>query len=400
MPNFIYQAKDNQGKTVKDSLIAADTQEALQKLRLKYPLVLSLKEGKAGGALKGGQKIKPESLAQFSRQLATIVSSGTPLVRALRVLGKQFKEKALSLATQQIADYIESGSSFAEGLSRFPGIFPLFYINMVAAGEAGGMLNKILERLAVYLEKVSILRRKVSTAMIYPAAIISVAGIITGALVFLVIPRFKTIFTSLGGALPLPTQIVVSLSDWLRRFFPYLAAGLFLLGAALARYRAAPRGKLVFDRLKLRIPVIGEIIQKAAIARFSRTFATLLKGGVPILEALSISAKAVGNSAYESSLLKIRQEVRQGQRLAGELEKDACFPPLVVEMIGVGEESGELDSMLEKIAEAYEEEVDVACAGLVSLIEPLIIIFLGVVVGGIVVAMFLPILKITQMMGK
>lgn len=401
MPTFTYKARDAAGKTVKDKIVAQNSQDAVLKLRQNYPLLLSLTEEKPSRFFKkSGRKIKLELLAQFSRELATMVGTGTPLVKSLVILSKQFKEKTIASIARDLSSAIEAGSSFAESLSRFPLAFSPLFINMVAAGEASGMLNKILERLAVYLEKSALLIRKVKTAMIYPCAVIMVALIITSVLVLKVIPGFKTIFDSLGGQLPLPTRIVVGISDTVRHFFLLFAGSIFFLGILFFRYINTSGGKLRFDWLKLRFPVLGGLFQKVAIARFSRTLATLLKGGLPILEALNIVSKSIGNRVLEDSILRAREQVRQGKRLSGELEKEECFPPMVVEMIGVGEETGELDEMLDKIAQSYEEQVDVAAAGLVAIIEPFIIIILGVVVGGIVVAMFLPILKITELIGR
>jgi type IV pilus assembly protein PilC len=401
MPTFIFKARDNQGGIVSDEIIASSQEEALHNLRKNYTLVTSLKEQKAKSfQAKGSGKVDLDQLAQFSRELSTMVGTGTPLVRSLIILSRQFKEKTLAGIAKDLSISIESGSSFSEGLSKYPAVFSPLYINLIAAGETSGMLNKILERLAIYLEKTAMLVRKIKTAMIYPAVILVVTFIITSFLMLKVIPSFKNIFDSLGGQLPLPTQIVVKISEIMRHYFLYLIFFFILSGVILYRYMLTSSGKLNIDKLKLSLPLVGSLFQKVAIARFSRTLATLLRGGIPILEALNIVAKSVGNQVLEKAIQRSKEEVRRGQRLALELEKEKFFPPMVVEMISVGEESGELDNMLDKIAESYEEQVDVATAGLVSLIEPFIIIFLGTVVGGIVVSMFLPILKITQLINK
>lgn len=401
MPVFVYKAKDTEGKTVKDRISAQDTQAALAQLRINYPLIVSLEEEKSGGGRFGSRKkVKLEQLAQFSRQLATMVGSGTPLVKSLVILSKQFKERTIAGIANQLSSYIEGGGSFAEGLSKFPAVFSPLYVNLVAAGEASGMLNKILDRLAVYLEKTSVLLRKIKNAMIYPVAVIIVAIIISAILMIKVIPSFKDIFEGLGGELPMPTQVVIKISELTKKYFFFIILAGFFAGMLFTKYINTGRGRLWFDRLKLRIPVFGALFQKLAIANFSRTLATLLRGGLPILEALNIVSKSIGNRQLENSILQSMEAVRQGKRLSSELEKEKNFPPMVVEMISTGEEAGQLDEMFDKIADSYEEQVDITAAGLVSMIEPFIIVFLGVFVGGIVISMFLPILKMTQMVGR
>jgi type IV pilus assembly protein PilC len=401
MPVFTYKAKDTEGRTIKDKISAQDSQAALAQLRATYPLILSLDEEKSGAGRFGSKKkVKLEQLAQFSRELATMVGSGTPLVKSLIILSKQFKERTVASIARQLSTFIEGGGSFAEGLSRFPAVFSPLYVNLVAAGEASGMLNKVLDRLAVYLEKTSVLIRKIKNAMIYPVAVICVAVIIMAILMIKVIPSFKNIFEGLGGELPLPTQVVIKISELTKRFFFYIIVAGFLGGILFTRYINTGRGRLWFDRLKLSLPVFGTLFQKLAIANFSRTLATLLRGGLPILEALKIVSKSIGNRQLENSILQSMEAVRQGKRLSSELEKEKNFPPMVVEMISTGEETGQLDEMLDKIADSYEEQVDIAAAGLVSMIEPFIIVFLGVFVGGIVISMFLPILKMSQMVGR
>ena len=394
MPTFVYKAKDSEGKSVRDKIIAESYQDALFKLRENFPVIVSLKEEKEGGFFKKKEKIKLELLAQFSRELATMVGTGIPLVRGLVILSKQFKEKKLADIALQLSASIEGGNSFAESLARFPSIFSPLYINMVSAGEASGMLNKILERLATYLEKSALLLRKVRGAMVYPLVIVIVALIITSVLFLKVIPGFQAIFESLGGELPLPTQIIIGISNIVRRFFLLFIVSFFVLGILFFRYINTPSGKLKFDRLKLKIPVLGDLFQKVIIARFSSTLSTLLEGGLPILEGLTIISRAIGNRAVEKEIMEVREEVRRGKRLSEELRKKKYFPPMVVEMIGVGEESGELSEMLDKVAESYEEQVDIAISALVGIIEPFIIVFLGIVVGGIAISMFLPIFRI------
>ncbi len=399
MPVFVYKAKDSEGKTTKSIIEAPSYQEALSKLREEFSAVLLLKETKRKFA-KRIKKVSLDSLAQFSRELATMVGAGTPLVKSLTILGNQFKEKTLSEIAHDLAKYIEAGNSFADGLKKYPKVFSPLYINTVVAGETSGTLKDVLERLANYLENTSILLRKIKTAMIYPTAVVIVAIIITSFLVFKIIPGFKEIFENLGGELPLPTRIVIKVSDTFKKYF-FFIAGFFIISFLIfIRLINTSRGRFLFDKFKLKIPVLGPLFQKVAISRFSRTLGILLRSGVPILEALKIVSKAVGNKVLEESILKTLEEVRRGKTLAPNLEKSKIFPPMVIEMISVGEESGELENMLENIADSYDTQVDIATNNLVSLIEPFIIIFLGVVIGGIVVSMFLPILKITQLLGR
>ena len=401
MPTFTYKAKDISGKTVRDQVIAKDTNEALLSLRQKKLVVISIGQGERKGIFTPWSRgIKLKQIAQFSRQLATLVGAGMPLVKDLKVLANQNEDKQLRQITNSLCQHIEAGTSLSEALGNYPKVFGPLYINMVTAGEAGGALGDILERLATYLEKTDALVHRLKNALIYPAAVITVAIGITTFLVFVVIPRFKDIFLSLGGAkLPLPTQILISFSDFCRNYFLYFLAAVILLWIVIARYLNTSAGKFKFDTLKLRVPLLGPLLQKFSIARFSRTLATLLKSGVPILGSLEIVAKTAGNKVIEGGIMEIRRQVIQGQRIAPSMVKQRFFPQVVVEMVGVGEESGQLEPMLNKIAESYEAEVEASINGLISLLEPTIIVFLAVVVGSIVLAMFLPILKITQMLG-
>lgn len=399
MAVFVYKAKDAGGKGTRGKIIASDTQDALLKLRINYPIILFLEEDKKKMVFQKSKKVSLDSLAQFARELSTMVGSGTSLTKSLTILGKQFKEKTLSTIAHDLSAHIESGNSFTEGLKKYQSVFSPLYINMVAAGEASGMLKNILERLAVYLEKTASLRRKVKTAMVYPVAIIIVSVVITSVLILKVIPGFKDIFEGLGGKLPLPTQIVIGVSDISRKYFLLVAGGFFFLGMGILKLIRTPWGSRKLDYLKLSFPVFGPLFQKVAIARFARTLGTLLKSGVSILEALNIVSKVIGNKVLGESILRARDDVRKGKRLASNLEGEKFFPAMVIEMIGIGEETGELESLLEKISDAYDEQIDLATDALVSMIEPFIIIFLGIVVGGIVIAMFLPILKITQLVG-
>jgi len=401
MPTFTYKAKDVSGKTIRDQVIAKDRAEALLSLRQLRLVVISIREGEGSGlfALKP-RRIKLSQLAQFSRQLSTLIIAGMPLAKDLRVLANQFEDKRLRQITTSLFQHIEAGASLSEALGNYSGVFNPLYINMVAAGETSGALGEILVRLAGYLEKTDILIRRVKSALIYPAAIITVALGLCSFLILVVIPRFKDIFSSLGGAsLPLPTQILISVSNFsLRYFFYFLIIG-FVMVVAIGRYINTSGGSLRFENFKLRLPLFGELFQKFAIARFSRTLSILLRSGVPILNSLEIAAKTAGNKVVEAMIMDVRQQVSQGQRMTTQMAKEKFFPQMVVEMVGVGEESGQLEPMLNKIADSYEEAVETTISGLLSLLEPAIIVFLAAVVGSIVLAMFLPILKITELIG-
>ena len=339
-----------------------------------------------------------DDLVVFSRQLATMVDSGIPLVQALDVLAEQIDQPGFKAVVSNLRDNIETGSNLSDVLARHPRIFSSLFVNMVRAGESSGMLDEILERLADYLEKSSALQRKIKSSFIYPGLVITMAIIITSILIFKVVPTFKGIFDTLGGELPLLTQILIKVSDLARGGAPFLLGGIFLLGAILGRMINTEKGRMYFDRTMLRLPIIGILLRKVAIARFARTLSTLVKSGVPILNSLEIVAKTSGNKVIEMAVDQVRINIREGESIAEPLSRSGVFPPMVTRMVGVGEQTGELEKMLTKIAEFYEEQVDTAVSGLTSLIEPIIIVFLGVVVGGIVAAMFLPIFRITQLL--
>ncbi|MBL7084983.1 MAG: type II secretion system F family protein [Candidatus Omnitrophica bacterium] len=398
MPDFKYVAKDAQGKTVTASLEAKDKTSLVELLRKRGLIIISVEEAK-GGALKAQAniKIKMEDLVIFSRQLATMVDSGIPLVQALDVLAEQIEKSGFRGVVASLRDNIETGSSLSEALSRHPRIFSTLFINMVRAGESSGMLDDILERLADYLEKSSALQQKVKSSFIYPGLVMTMAVLITSILVFKVVPTFEGIFDSLGGELPMITQMLISFSNFAKRSAPLLLGGIFLIGVIFSRAIRTEKGRMRLDKTMLHLPIVGILLRKVAIARFSRTLSTLVKSGVPILNSLEIVARTAGNKVIEVAVEQVRTSIREGENIAEPLTRSGVFPPMVTRMIGVGEQTGELEKMLGKIADFYEEQVDVAVNGLTSLIEPIIIVFLGVVVGGIVTAMFLPIFKITEL---
>jgi len=399
MPIFKYTAKDEEGNTVVDVIEAKDETVALDMLRVKNMIIISIIEQKQEKSSQkaGNKKVKGEELVIFSRQLATMVNAGIPLVQSLDILSEQMDSPNFRQVVTVIRSDVESGSSLSAALEKHPQIFSLLYTNMVKAGETSGMLDEILDRLAGYLEKTNSLQRKVKSAMVYPIVVTCMAIGITLVLLLKVIPTFKEIFATLGGTLPLPTQILINISDTLRHYFLYAVIVMVLTVVAIGRLIRTPKGKEKFDQLKLSLPVFGTLLRKVAVARFSRTLSTLIRSGVPILGALEIVSKTAGNVVIEEAIDKARVGIREGESISTPLAKSKAFPPMVTRMISVGEESGELEKMLTKIADFYEDQVDAAVSGLTSLIEPLIIAFLGIVVGSIVVAMFLPIFKITEL---
>ncbi|MFH2138835.1 MAG: type II secretion system F family protein [Candidatus Omnitrophota bacterium] len=404
MPFFKYTAKDEEGNTVTDVIEAKDKSIALDMLRVKNLIIISVTEEKSGKAAAeaksmGKKSVKSEELVIFSRQLATMVNAGIPLVQSLDILSEQMESPVLRAVITKVRQDVESGSSLSAALEKHPRVFTLLYTNMVKAGETSGMLDEILDRLAGYLEKNTQLVRKVKSAMVYPSVVSCMAIGITLVLLLKVIPTFKEIFESLGGALPAPTQLLINVSDTLRYYFIYVVIGLAGFVFVIAKFIKTPVGRVKIDQLKLNMPVFGPLLRKVAVARFSRTLATLIRSGVPILGALEIVGKTAGNSVIEGAVDKARAGILEGESISTPLAKSRAFPPMVTRMISVGEESGELEKMLSKIADFYEDQVDAAVSGLTSLIEPLIIAFLGIVVGGIVVAMFLPIFKITELIG-
>ncbi|MBU1925821.1 MAG: type II secretion system F family protein [Candidatus Omnitrophica bacterium] len=401
MPFFKYVAKDEEGNTITDIIEAKDKDVALDMLRVKNMIIITISEQKGAKAAEraANKRVKPEELVIFSRQLATMVNAGIPLVQSLDILSEQMDSLAFRKIVSQVRADVESGASLSAALEKHPKVFSFLYANMIKAGETSGMLDEILERLAGYLEKNDALQRKVKSAMVYPAVVSVMAIGITLVLLLKVIPTFKDIFASLGGTLPAPTQILITISDIARNYFlvAVIAFGAFIF--VLQKVVSTPKGKAKFDELKLNMPVFGPLLRKVAVARFSRTLATLIRSGVPILGSLEIVGKTSGNTVIEQAVDKARIGIREGESISTPLARSKAFPPMVTRMIAVGEESGELEKMLSKIADFYETQVDAAVSGLTSMIEPLIIAFLGIVVGSIVIAMFLPIFKVTELIG-
>jgi type IV pilus assembly protein PilC len=327
-----------------------------------------------------------------------MIDAGLPLVQCLEILGTQEEDKNFSRVILDTRAEVEGGASLADAMKRHPKAFDPLFTNMIAAGEAGGILDTILKRLATYIEKNVKLQSQVKSAMIYPIAVISIAILVVAVILWKVIPTFASLFQGLGAELPLPTRVVIALSNGLVAFMPFVIVGFFALGFGFRSYYGTPNGRMQVDAIVLRLPVLGMLMRKIAVARFCRTLSTLLASGVPILEALDITARTAGNAVVEQAIQTTRKSIERGETIATPLKETAVFPAMVVQMIGVGEATGALDTMLSKIADFYEEEVDVAVAGLLTLLEPIMIAFLGGVVGGIVIAMYMPIFSLISKM--
>jgi type IV pilus assembly protein PilC len=358
-------------------------------------IVAAKAKAEAGAAAKKagklGKKVGSKSLAIFTRQFSVMIDAGLPLVQCLDILGNQEDDKNFAAVILQTRSDVEGGASLADAMRKHPKTFDGLYTNMVAAGEAGGILDTILKRLATYIEKAVKLASQVKSAMVYPVAVIVIAGAVVGVILWKVIPTFAALFQGLGADLPLPTRIVIALSDNLVRFFPILFIGGGVAAYAFKRYYSTDGGRHAVDRVMLKAPVLGNILRKIAVARFCRTLSTLIASGVPILDGLEITARTSGNAIVEDAVMVTRKSIERGETISAPLRETNVFPPMVTQMIGVGEATGALDTMLAKIADFYEEEVDTAVAGLLTLLEPIMIAFLGVVVGGIVISMYLPI---------
>ncbi|MEK6715595.1 MAG: type II secretion system F family protein [Candidatus Omnitrophota bacterium] len=397
MPIYKYTAKDKTGKTIIAIAEAQDEHSLIESLHKKELLVISLTEAKAKKLKE--HAVKLDELVIFSRQFATMIEAGIPLAQTLSILTEQIEDKFLAQIILKVRQDIEEGASFSEALKKHQRVFSDFFISMTKAGEASGMLDEVLDRLASYLEKTSALIRKVRSSLIYPIVVISMALLITAFLLIEVVPTFKGIFASLGGSLPLPTLILIKISDTLRAFFLYIFIGTIAVGFLFQRYIATPGGRREFDKALLNLPLFGPLFTKVAVARFSRTLSTLVKSGVPILNALEIVGKTSGNKIIEEAIIESCSSIKEGEPIAEPLLKSKIFPPMVVRMISVGEQTGRLEHMLGKIADFYEDQVDAAVAGLTSLIEPIVIVFLGTIIGGIVISLFLPIFKVLELLG-
>ncbi|HEY3093799.1 MAG TPA: type II secretion system F family protein [Vicinamibacterales bacterium] len=399
MPTFAYAGRTRGGETVTGERVADTMDAVVAALRREQVLVTQINPVKEKAATKttGARRargVDAKSLAVFTRQFSVMIDAGLPLVQCLEILGTQEEDKNFAYVILATRGDVESGASLADAMKKHPKVFDPLFTNMIAAGEAGGILDTILKRLATYIEKAVKLKGQVKSAMIYPVAVIVIATLVVGVILWKVIPTFANLFAGLGAELPLPTRVVIGLSNALVRYGIFLIMALFAAGWGFKSYYATPNGRRVVDALVLKMPILGNLMRKIAVARFCRTLSTLLASGVSILEALDITAKTAGNAIVEEAIQTTRKSIERGETIAQPLKDTAVFPPMVVQMIGVGEATGALDTMLGKIADFYEEEVDVAVAGLLTLMEPLMIALLGGIVGGIVIAMYMPIFSL------
>ncbi|HKC06751.1 MAG TPA: type II secretion system F family protein [Methylomirabilota bacterium] len=397
MAVFVYQGRTASGNQ-NGEIEAPDRSAAVGELRRRSILVTKISEKTAPKmSFKFGGKVKDKEMAIFTRQFSTMIDAGLPLVQCLNILAEQSESKTLRSVTGQVARNVEAGSTLADALRRHPRTFDDLFTNLVEVGEAGGILDVVLQRLAAYIEKAAALKRKVKAAMVYPCAIIGVALLVVIFMLTFVIPTFAQMFKDLGADLPLPTKVVMILSDFVRSYILLIIAAMIGAVMALRSYYRTEGGRATIDALMLKLPVFGTLVRKVAVARFTRTLGTLVQSGVPILDGLRITARTAGNKVVEKAVLQCRAAVTEGKTLADPLRTSGVFPPMVTQMISVGEQTGALDAMLSKIADFYDDEVDTAVSTLTSLLEPIMIVFLGVVVGGLVVAMYLPIFKLVTL---
>ena len=396
MATFVWRGRTLAGEAQAGEIEVGRQEEALELLRKRKILVTSLR-AKGGFKLPsfgGGVKVSTKDLAIFTRQFATMISAGLPLVQCLDILAKQSSKPAFGRVIGEVTREVESGSTLADALGRHKSVFDDLFRNMVAAGEAGGVLDEILMRLATYIEKADALKRKVQSAMVYPTVVLTVALGATSFMLIFIIPTFAKMFSDFGGELPLPTKIVLGLSNGLKMFWWAVVLLFVGVGVVFQRYYATDNGRRTIDGIMLKLPALGDVLMKGAVARFTRTLGTLIASGVPILAGLEITARTAGNKIIAEAIMTARASIREGETVAAPLKTSGVFPPMVVQMISVGEQTGALDEMLTKIAVFYEAEVDTAVDTMTSIIEPCMIVVMGGIVGGMVVAMYLPMFKL------
>ena len=401
MPQFQWRGRSRSGGNQEGVLLADSRDAAVATLRRQQIQITNIRE-------KGRQipflprlprGVSPKRLAIFTRQFSVMLDAGLPLVQCLEILGQQEENKTFAEIIDKVRGDVESGNSLAEAMRKHPKAFDDLYVNMIAAGEAGGILDVILQRLSTYIEKIVKLRNQVRSAMIYPTAVITIAAFVVYIILWKVIPVFQQLFAGLGGEMPWITQVVIGASNFLGRYTLYLVPVVIAAGVAINRYHKTHRGRRIIDGFLLKIPVLGMLLRKIAVARFCQTLSTLTSAGVPILDGLQITAKTSGNAIIEDSIMAVRKSVEEGRTISEPLGETKVFPPMVTQMINVGEQTGALDQMLAKIAQFYEEEVDTAVNGLMKLIEPLMIAVLGAIIGTIVTAMYLPLYSVLSQIG-
>jgi type IV pilus assembly protein PilC len=423
MPTFVYEAMDSQGKEVKAEIEATNENEAADKIRAKnyFPTKVALKGGAKGGITapnvdsygrpqaakkRGGMslsfgRVKQKHLTAFTRQFATLLDAGLPVVRAMDILHNQQKPGVLKDAIADVKEDVEGGSSLSEALAKHPNVFDKLYVNMIRAGEAGGLLDEILSRLADYREKAQRLQQKIIGALVYPAAVITIAGAILAFIMIFIIPKFKAMFVEMElGELPVMTEVLLAVATAMSTYWYIIVFLPVLAWIAYTMFVRTPRGRIIADTVKLKVPIFGQIVSKSSVSRFCRTLGTLVQSGVPILDALSIIKNATGNQVVANAVETVHNSIKEGDTIAEPLRHCGVFDDLVVNMIQVGEETGELDKMLIKVADTYDNDVDTLVGGLMSLLEPLLIVGMGLTVGFIVISLFLPLISIMERIGK
>ncbi len=393
MALFSYSGTDYQGKKLKGTIDSGSVEEVITQLRSKNITILDVSEIKQS---KGKGRVSGKDLVVFTRQFASLISSGIPLVKSLGILAEQTEKPAFKNIILSVEKNIQSGNSLADSFSAYPQVFSPLFVNMVGVGEYSGSLDIMLSRLSSYLESYNTLVGKVKSAMMYPIGIVVVSVVVLGIIFTFVIPGFKSIFDSLGADLPMPTQIIINISNFVKSYIFYILGGISFIFMGLKKFISTPKGVWLMEKIERKMPVLGDLYNKMVLARFTKTLATLVRSGVPILNALAISGKTSGSMVLETNMDSVKDEVSKGKKVADCMKETGLFPVMVVSMVGVGEEGGDLAGMLEKVAAIYEEDVNAAVAGLLSLLEPLIIVFLGVVIGGIAISLFLPVFKMSQ----
>ncbi len=404
MGKFAWEGTTKSGQTMKGEMEAPNAEAVQAQLRRQGISPGNIKERGKGFDMElkipGFEpKVTTKDLVVFTRQFATMIDAGLPLVQCLDILSRQQENKTFKRNLVQVKEDVESGSTFADALKKHPNAFDELYVNLVAAGEVGGILDTILNRLAAYIEKALKLKKKVKSAMTYPATIIGIATVVITVILVFVIPAFEKMFADFGGELPMPTQIVVNMSNFIQDYILLIIGGCFGFMWLMKRIYRTPQGRLRMDAIALKLPVMGVLVRKVAVAKFTRTLGTMISSGVPILDGLDIVAKTAGNKIVENAIYRVAQSISEGKTIAEPLEKSGVFPPMVCQMIAVGEQSGSIDTMLNKIADFYDDEVDDAVGNLTAMMEPLLMLFLGTTVGGLVIAMYLPIFKIAGSVG-
>jgi type IV pilus assembly protein PilC len=402
MPVYMWVAETKKGRKLKGELEAADERIAMGQLKRRNLQIKKIK-AKPKDLFENVSFLQPrvssKDIVVFTRQFSTMIDAGLPLVQGLTILAEQSENKTFKAILKQITKDVEGGSTLAEAMKKHPKVFDDLFVNLVAAGEVGGILDTILRRLADYIEKAQKLKTRIKGAMTYPAVVIAVAIIVIAVILVFVIPVFEEMFTGFGSALPAPTQLVVNMSRFAKSNIFYIIGGLIALGFAFQRYRASKQGRKATDDIALKLPIFGPLLKKVAVARFTRTLGTMISSGVPILDALDVVAKTSGNVILEEIIYEVRGSIAEGQTIAEPLSETDIFPGMVIQMISVGEATGALDTMLAKIADFYEDEVDAAVDALTSMLEPMLMLFLGSTIGGLVIAMYLPIFKMAAALG-